>query len=89
MPKDLWAGTMAEGVEALETARRDCDLKPEMSNHRRGDYMCLRTGVSIGGGQQRPTVADNSESNDRILVNLNKTRFFERLASFSTCKLRI
>ena len=88
MPKDVssWAGDMAEGVEALETARRDCDLKPEEVNHRRGDYMCLRTGVSIGGGQQQPTVADNSETNNRILGNLNRTRFFERLASFSTCR---
>jgi hypothetical protein len=90
MPKDIsWAGNMAEGVEALEAARRDCDLIPEKSHHRRGDYMCLRTGVSIGGGQQRPTVASNSEANSRVLDNLNKTRFFERLASFSTCKFHI
>jgi hypothetical protein len=90
MPKDVsWAGDMAEGVETLEAARRDCDLPAEKIHHRRGDYMCLRTGVSIGGGQQQPTVADNSEANSRVLVNLNRTRFFEKLASFSTCKFHI
>jgi len=90
MPKDVsWAGDMVEGAEALEAACQDCDLKPETSNHRRGNYMCIRTGVSIGGGQQRPMVADNSEANDRILVQLNGTRFFERLAAFSTCKFDI
>jgi hypothetical protein len=90
MSKDAsWADDMAEGVEALEAARRDCDLTPEQSKHRRGDYMCLRTGVSIGGGQRRPIAADNSNANNRVLDRLNKTRFFARLASFSTCKLHI
>ena len=53
MPNDeAWDGNMRDGAEALETARRDCDLHPEHTHHRRGDYLNLRTGASIGGGQK-------------------------------------
>jgi hypothetical protein len=72
MPHDgAWDGSMRDAAEALETARQDCDLHLEYTHHRRGNYLNLRTGVSIGGGQKRPTVAANSDHNNEILDRLN------------------
>jgi len=89
MPKDAaWASDMRGAAEALEMAREDCDLDPQDSHHRRGDYLNLRTGVSIGGGQKRPTVADNSDHNNLILENLNSMECFRKLANFTTCELQ-
>ena len=88
MPKDgAWDSNMRDGAEALETARKHCDLKPEDVHHRRGDYLNLRSGVSIGGGQKRPTVALNSDCNNEILDHLNSMEFFQKLSKFSTCEL--
>jgi hypothetical protein len=89
MPKDeAWDGDMRGAAEALEAARRECDLDPEDAHHRQGDYLNLRTGVSIGGGQKRPTVALNSDRNNEILDRLNSMECFKKLSKFSTCKPR-
>ena len=88
MPKgDAWDGDMAECAEALEKARQDCDLDPDDKHHRRGDYLNLRTGVSMGGGQMSPTVAKNSDRNNEILERLNSMECFKNLAKFTTCEL--
>ena len=88
MPKDEdWDRNMRDSAEALEAARHDCDLHPEDANHRRGNYLNLRTGVSMGGGQPCPTAADNSVCNNEILDRLNSMECFQKLAKFTTCEL--
>jgi hypothetical protein len=90
MPKDdAWNGHMRDGAEALETARHDCDLDPEDAYHRRGNYLNLRTGVSMGGGQTCPTAANNSDRNNEILDRLNSMECFQNLAKFTTCELPV
>ena len=88
MPNDgAWDGNMRDCAEALETARQDCDLHPECTHHRRGNYLNLRTGVSIGGGQKRPMPAANSARNNEILDHLNSMESFRKLAKHTTCEL--
>ena len=88
MPKDdAWDGNMRDAAEALETAGNACDLGPKAAHHRRGNYLTLRTGVSMGGGQTCPTIAHNSDQNDEILDRLNSMECFEQLSRFTTCEL--
>lgn len=87
MPNDrAWNGNMQDAAEALEATRQDCDLHPEYTHHRRGNYLNLRTGVSIGGGQKRPTVAANSDRNNEILDHLHSMESFQKLAKHTTCE---
>jgi len=42
MLKDAaWTSDMRDAAEALEMAQDDCDLNPQDTHHRRGDYLNL------------------------------------------------
>ena len=85
-PKDdQWREHMQQGAEALEDARQQGSFSPSAGSHRRGDFFCLRSGLSHGGGQTRPTNVANGATNQRILDRLSKMDCFRRIGAFATC----
>jgi len=79
---------MQEAAEALEAACHKCRLPASEASHRRGDYFCLHSGVSMGSGQTKPMKMDDAynATNRCILDKLNCMGSFERLGGFSTGK---
>jgi hypothetical protein len=70
----------------MEEARTRLTASYARSQHRRGAFATLRTGVSYGGGQTEPMNLSNTVRNSRILRGLNAARCFRRIAGFGSSK---
>lgn len=84
-PKD-WQRLHKEGMDALESARKDSSQVLDGDNHRRGNFSILRCGVSHGSGQKRPCNLSNNKTNAAILEKLNAMEVFGRIAGFTSCE---
>ncbi|KAK7022490.1 hypothetical protein R3P38DRAFT_3317680 [Favolaschia claudopus] len=71
-------------VEAMEAARKKASVSEERQSHRRGEFIQLTTGDSMGGGQQEPGALVNGAINAAILASLVSSEPFVRLAGFAT-----
>jgi hypothetical protein len=49
---DDWDTVQLDSVDAIEKAASQCRFSAKQSNHRRGEFPALATGVSFGGGQK-------------------------------------
>jgi hypothetical protein len=49
---DDWGTVQLDGVDAIEKVASQCSFSTKQSNHRRGEFPALATGVSFGGGQK-------------------------------------
>ncbi|KAG6892783.1 hypothetical protein C0992_012538 [Termitomyces sp. T32_za158] len=73
-----------EAAQLLEEVRPSLKLPPKACRHRRGNYAALSSGVSYGGGQQQPSTFKQSETTAAVIMILNSSTPFYRLAGFSS-----
>ncbi|KAK7023021.1 hypothetical protein R3P38DRAFT_2531951 [Favolaschia claudopus] len=71
-------------VEAMEAARLQASIAEDRKTHRRGNFIQLTAGDSMGGGQEQPGALVNGVINAAILASLISSSPFIRLAGFAT-----
>lgn len=49
---DDWDTVHMDGINAFEKASKQCHFSSKQTDHRRGEFPALATGVSFGGGQK-------------------------------------
>jgi hypothetical protein len=49
---DDWDTVHMDGINAFKKASEQCRFSSEQTDHRRGEFPALATGVSFGGGQK-------------------------------------
>ena len=79
-----WDAVQRDAQRHMEEARTRLTASYASSQHRRGAFATLRTGVSYGGGQTEPMNLSNTIRNSRILRDLNTARCFRRIAGFAS-----
>ncbi|THV07169.1 hypothetical protein K435DRAFT_960104 [Dendrothele bispora CBS 962.96] len=66
-----WSDMVERISSLLEKAREDVHVDPQMLYQRQGNYVSLNAGISLGGGQKRPSnLLPTSEHNGSILEEL-------------------
>ena len=83
---DSWDALSTDAAEALEEARRRCNVPAKDGRHRRGHFLALRCGVSHGSGQTEPGNLQNNPCNAEVLAELNQKLPFMRMSGFATSK---
>jgi len=83
---DSWDALSTEAAEALEEARRCCNVPAKDGRHRRGHFLALRCGVSHGSGQPEPGNLQNNPRNAEVLAGLNQKLPLMRMSGFATSK---
>lgn len=85
---DNWSPVIEVATGLLEDARLKCRVDPDevLAGHRRGQFPTLRSGMSYGGGQTKPTNFRNSARHQRIIDELNQSEPFKRIAGFTSCE---
>lgn len=81
---DDWEAVQRDAQRHMEEARMRLTGSYRSSQHRRGAFATLSTGVSYGGGQTEPMNIANTVRNSRILWDLNTARCFRRIAGFAS-----
>ncbi|KAF9034125.1 hypothetical protein BJ165DRAFT_1534319 [Panaeolus papilionaceus] len=84
-----WDPVVDEAVNLLAAARLRCRFNPDevLHGHRRGRFPTLRSGISYGGGQTKPTPLRNSRWNEEIVQELNNSEPFKRISGFTSSVL--
>ncbi|EIW58911.1 uncharacterized protein TRAVEDRAFT_86929, partial [Trametes versicolor FP-101664 SS1] len=82
-----WDDVASSAYSAMAEAAEACQFKPKHSDHRRGQFATLATGVSFGGGRTVPGHVDNSKWNQKILSDLCAVPAIRRLAGFGSAML--
>ncbi|KAJ7271755.1 hypothetical protein C8J57DRAFT_1064979, partial [Mycena rebaudengoi] len=86
-----WDAVVKDAHRAFERARRLAlargVLRKKNTKHRRGNYTALTTGVSFGGGQQRPGNLVNAHELQKIINYLLNKPSVRRLAAFQSSGL--
>ncbi|KAH9890586.1 hypothetical protein C8Q73DRAFT_793029 [Cubamyces lactineus] len=81
-----WNAIIEEASEAMERARKECELD-DGKIHRRGKFATLARGVSFGGGQTAPTNMGNDAHHEEVLSALCGNKAIQRLAGFGSSVL--
>lgn len=79
-----WENVHLDAANELEAARSRCKFSKAHTNHRRGRFPALATGISHGGGQLRPGNLCHDSANRRVLDSLVQHPAFVRLAGFAS-----
>ncbi|KAJ6529047.1 hypothetical protein DFH09DRAFT_935060 [Mycena vulgaris] len=83
-----WDDVVRDAIKAMNRARRaglaSGAFRRKDTNHRRGHYAVLSTGVSFGGGQKRPGNLVNSAKRQKIINYLLRNKSLCRLAGFQS-----
>ncbi|KAJ7817079.1 hypothetical protein B0H13DRAFT_1662959, partial [Mycena leptocephala] len=86
-----WDEVVHKAAAAFTRARHAGEasgaFRPQDLKHRRGSYAVLSTGVSLGGGQQRPGNLVNNAKRRKIINYLRKNKYVRRLAGFQSSGL--
>lgn len=84
-----WSQVERRASSALEAARKQVSVgcSESKSEHRRGKYIALGTGISFGGGQVYPRALQaSSRVEKKVLAGLLENRDFIRMSGFSAGK---
>ncbi|KAH9846592.1 hypothetical protein C2E23DRAFT_683769, partial [Lenzites betulinus] len=88
-PRDEgWDKEVCDATRALEDARATCGMNGEYL-HRRGEYPCITSGISYGGGQTHPSNFDNGPTVQRVLNGLLARPSIRRLANYANGAFRL
>ncbi|KAJ6527047.1 hypothetical protein B0H19DRAFT_970015 [Mycena capillaripes] len=83
-----WDEVVRKAAHAMNRARRagfaSGAFRAADAEHRHGRFPVLATGVSFGGGQQRPGNLVNGRKRQKIINNLLKNKSIRRLARFQS-----
>ncbi|KAJ7206715.1 hypothetical protein C8J57DRAFT_1541288 [Mycena rebaudengoi] len=86
-----WDQVIRDSLKEMKRARRRGArrgiFKAKDMRHRRGQYLPLVTGVSFGGGQQRPGNLVHSREYRRIVKQLLRNKSIRRIAGFQSSAL--
>ncbi|KAJ7271571.1 hypothetical protein C8J57DRAFT_1064738 [Mycena rebaudengoi] len=86
-----WDEVIKDAIKAMKRARRHGArrglFKTGDMRHRRGRYLPLHSGVSFGGGQQRPGNLVHGKEYRRIVKHLLKNKSIRRIAGFQSSAL--
>ncbi|THV07166.1 hypothetical protein K435DRAFT_742811 [Dendrothele bispora CBS 962.96] len=78
-----WSDMVDRISSLLEKAREDVHVNPEMLHQRHGNYISLNAGISLGGGQKRPSnLLPTSEHNGSILEELQSNPDVVKVAGY-------
>jgi hypothetical protein len=85
-----WEQTHHEAADLLESARPRCQFSKQGTNHQRGHFPALATGISHGGGQMHPRNLSLKPVNAKILGALAQhPAFVHHQGAFSTWAPRL
>ncbi|KAK7029973.1 hypothetical protein R3P38DRAFT_3188898 [Favolaschia claudopus] len=89
--EDEWDEVIARLVELFNRVRRSGEksraFRPKDLSHRRGRFAILASGVSFGGGQQRPGNLSQSKKRGRLVQTMLNDDALQRVAGFQSSGL--
>ncbi|KAF4604595.1 hypothetical protein EYR40_003369 [Pleurotus pulmonarius] len=84
-PRDpSWAQVASDAADAVEEARNIARFTDGQSQHRRGRFPTLSTGISYGGGQRSPMALRNSTENEAAMSFLLGHPSIKRIAGLQS-----
>ncbi|KAF8068575.1 hypothetical protein FPV67DRAFT_1668653 [Lyophyllum atratum] len=88
-PEDpKWDTVIQNAVTAMEAARdeglKDEHIDAKDVKHRRGEFVALATGTSIGGGQKEPQNLHHKPARGRLIRRLLQNKNIRRIAGFQS-----
>ncbi|KAI0659203.1 hypothetical protein C8Q70DRAFT_915667 [Cubamyces menziesii] len=83
-PRDTsWDIAVQEAAELLVETRRRCSMDGHCHIHRRGTYAAVHVGISMGGGQTRPSNLHSDPDKQPVVDELLADRRIQRILNFA------